>query len=266
MNNLKGVALIVIAGLLAGCAGSARQDYYVAMQIAASEKAKVQSARYDALSKMAASGDPGTSAAAVMAIALTEDNSVTPQYVESESLSWARVLANPLATLGLAGIQANVAMNASNNAADVQLASFEANKAIQLGQQSMVTDLGGQWSSAAAAGGTAVAELGVAGFNALNTAGQQNVDIATTGFDTVDNVATTGFGAAQVLGVTGMTSVESMGTVAVDGMNTMSADYNNTINGIINTNAATLQGVSTDYVSAIADINNTVNAILADTQ
>ena len=57
-----------------------------------------------------------------------------------------------------------------------------------------------------------------------------------------------------------------MGTVAVDGMNTMSADYNNTINGIINTNAATLQGVSTDYVSAIADINNTVNAILAGTQ
>ena len=47
-------------------------------------------------------------------------------------------------------IQCNVARNASDNAAKVQMASMSANAEIQLGQQQMVTDLGGQWSDAAA--------------------------------------------------------------------------------------------------------------------
>ena len=227
----------IFAGLLAGvvlsvgCA-STGNDYYAAVEKAAQANALASEAKYRALAQVAQSGDGQAASAAVMAIALSKDNSVVPQYVESNALKWAQVLSPTIGTLGLGMIQANVARNASDNAAKVQMASMSANAEIQLGQQQMVTDLGGQWSDAASVGGAAVVDVALAGFGALNTAGDQTVtlgvaglntadSIATTGFTTVGNVATTGMDNLNEMGQFGMTTVGAIGTHGMDTAETL---------------------------------------------
>ena len=216
----------IFAGLLAGvvlsvgCA-STGNDYYAAVEKAAQANALASEAKYRALAQVAQSGDGQAASAAVMAIALSKDNSVVPQYVESNALKWAQVLSPTIGTLGLGMIQANVARNASDNAAKVQMASMSANAEIQLGQQQMVTDLGGQWSDAASVGGAAVVDVALAGFGALNTAGDQTVTLGVAGLNTADSIATTGFTTADSIATTGFTTVGNVATTGMDNLNEM---------------------------------------------
>jgi len=231
MRKKLGLALAALV-LVSGCASNrAAQDYYSAMQAAASAKAQTDTARYEALSKMAAAGGEA-SVAATMAIALTQPSTITPQYVESSALKWAQILTPTIGTLGLGIVQAGVAKNASNNASQVQMASMASNQAIQLGQQDMVTNLGGQWASGAAASGQQLVDLGVAGFGALNTAGDQTValgtaglnsatTIATAGFTSNENIATTGFGTVESVSIAGMTGIVDTATIGMDNLNNM---------------------------------------------
>lgn len=292
---IKALTAVTFIGLLTACgANQARDDYYQSVAATAQAQAAQTEARYRALATVANSGDPGAATAATMAIALTSTQTVSPAYIESEALSWGKVLAMPVATLGGLFIQADVAKTASNNSKDVQLASYASNEAIQLGQQNMVTGLGAQWAEGAGASATALSELGVAGFNALNTAGDQTVEtaiagmtgmenVATVGFETVDSVATTGFGTASTLGVAGMVGIESvatagmtdlvtmgvagmdstltMGTIGIDGLGDMSVDYN-TLLGDINTNNNALVGdISTDYQAVISELNAIIDSL-----
>lgn len=231
MRKKLGLALVAVI-LVSGCASNkAAQDYYAAVQTAANAKAQTDTARYEALAKMAAAGGEA-SVAATMAIALTQPSTITPQYVESSALKWAQVLTPTIGTLGLGIVQAGVAKNASNNAAQVQMASMASNQAIQLGQQDMVTNLGGQWASGAAASGQQLVDLGVAGFGALNTAGDQTValgtaglntatTIATAGFTANENIAATGFGAVETVSLAGIQGVVDTATVGMDNLNDM---------------------------------------------
>ena len=231
MRKKLGLALVAVI-LVSGCASNkAAQDYYAAVQTAANAKAQTDTARYEALAKMAAAGGEA-SVAATMAIALTQPSTITPQYVESSALKWAQVLTPTIGTLGLGIVQAGVAKNTSNNAAQVQMASMASNQAIQLGQQDMVTNLGGQWASGAAASGQQLVDLGVAGFGALNTAGDQTValgtaglntatTIATAGFTANENIAATGFGAVETVSLAGIQGVVDTATVGMDNLNDM---------------------------------------------
>lgn len=250
MKLLKLAVGVLGLALVTGCANKAAQDYYLAMQQAAVANAQQSEARYRALATVASSGDQSAAIAATMAIAMTDDKTIAPQYIESQGLKWAQVLAAPVAAVTGMYIQADVAKNASDNAAAVQLANFRSNEAIQLGQQSMVTNLGSQWSATAAAGGQAVADLGVAGFNALNTAGGQTVElgtaglqtvgaVSTSGFDTINNVSTTGFESAVTLGQSGMTGIQGTAELGFGSVN----------------------GLVTDYTSVIQDYNATIEAI-----
>lgn len=270
----------IFAGLLAGvvlsvgCA-STGNDYYAAVEKAAQANALASEAKYRALAQVASSGDGQAASAAVMAIALSKDNSVVPQYVESNALKWAQVLSPTIGTLGLGMIQANVARNASDNAAKVQMASMSANAEIQLGQQQMVTDLGGQWSDAAAAGGAAVVDVAIAGFGALNTAGDQTVtlgvaglntadSIATTGFTTVGNVATTGMDNLNEMGQFGMTTV---GAVGMHGLDKTTELGKWGMEGIWTTNKDWLEYSTTsdtNFANIIADFNATIRQFGTD--
>ena len=231
MRKKLGLALVAVI-LVSGCASNkAAQDYYAAVQTAANAKAQTDTARYEALAKMAAAGGEA-SVAATMAIALTQPSTITPQYVESSALKWAQILTPTIGTLGLGIVQAGVAKNASDNAAQVQMASMASNQAIQLGQQDMITNLGGQWASGAAASGQQLVDLGVAGFGALNTAGDQTValgtaglntatTIATAGFTANENIAATGFGAVETVSLAGIQGVVDTATVGMDNLNDM---------------------------------------------
>jgi len=127
-SAFKALAAVALVGMLSACgANQARDDYYQSVAAAAQAQAAQSEARYRALATVANSGDPGAATAATMAIALTATPTITPQYIESEALSWGKALAMPVATLGGLFIQADVAKNASNNAKDVQLASYASN-------------------------------------------------------------------------------------------------------------------------------------------
>ena len=215
MNVVKLLFVLSATVLVSACASGARQDYYFAVQQTARAQAAQSEARYNALATIAKSGDEASKAVATMAIAMSKDATVAPHYIEDQALSWAKVLATPVATLGGLWIQSDVAKNASNNARDIQMASFASNEAIQLGQQNMVTSLGSSWAEGAAASGQQLVDLGVAGFGALNTAGDQTVALGTAGLNTADSIATTGFNTADSIATTGLATT---GAVAVAGM------------------------------------------------
>jgi len=277
------VSLMFSLTISTGCASSSGKDYYAAVNAAAAAQASASEARYKALAAVAQGGDGQAASAAVMAIALTQDKSIVPQYVESNALKWAQVLTPTVGTLGIGLVQANVAKNASNNAAQVQMASMASNQAIQLGQQDMITNLGGQWASGAAASGQQLVDLGIAGFGALNTAGDQTVTlgtaglnsattIATAGFTANENIATTGFGAVVdtatiglnnlndlgqfgmttvgAVGLAGMDNLTTLGTTGMENMLNLSLDYNDLIDSMNTTNADTL-------TTTLADANDT---------
>ena len=182
MKCLKMItAIFLISVVNVGCASASGGNYYEAVQKAAEAKAKVSEARYRALAQVASSGDGQAASAAVMAIALSNEDTIVPQYVESSALKWAQVLTPTIGTLGLGIVQANVAKNAANKAAEVQMASMQANADIQLGQQTMISNMGGQWADVAAAGGQATVDVALAGFGAFNTAGDQTVTLVSLG-------------------------------------------------------------------------------------
>ena len=298
MNYVK-LLFVLFAGLtMSACAGAgARTDYYLAVQQAAQAQAAQTEARYRALATIAQGGDPAAKAMATMAIAMNQEQTITPAYIEDSALKWAQVLATPVATLGGLWIQSDVAKNASNNAKEIQLANFASNEAIQLGQQNMVTGLGSQWAQTAAGS----ADLAIAGFNALNVAGGQtvelgiagldtadsianagftaNTDIAGLGFATADSIATTGIATVGAVGVAGFTQIgltaedgiNATGNVGLAGMNnlvtlgqsgftalnTMSADYNTLLDNVNTTNAGTLVDLNAAWGGALADANAT---------
>ena len=296
MRKKLGLALVATV-LVTGCAGNkAAQDYYAAVQTAANAKAQTDTARYEALAKMAAAGGEA-SVAATMAIALTQPSTITPQYVESSSLKWAQILTPTIGTLGLGIVQAGVAKNASDNAAQVQMASMASNQAIQLGQQDMITNLGGQWSAGAAASGQQLVDLGVAGFGALNTAGDQTVALGTAGLNTATTIATAGFTANEniatagitgvvdtaAVGITGvvdtatigmdnlndmgqfgMTTIGALGTAGMTNLLDMSSDYNQTlITTLADANDTNLEG-QTNFAQIIADMQATIDSMSAE--
>ena len=272
---MKKLIVAILAISLVGCASAAGTDYYGAMEKAAQAQAIANASKYEALAKLAQSNDPGAAAAAVMAIALTKDTPVIPQYVESSALKWAQVLTPTVGTLGLGLIQAGVSKNASDNATQVQMASFASNQAIQMGQQQMVTDLGGQWSATASAGGAAVVELGLAGFNALNNAGDQTVtmgtagitavtDVATVGFGTVDSVATTGMTGIVDVSTAGMTNLTSLGTTGMTLISDTGIAGMTALNTANTTNAGTISDIMQQYQSTISGLNTTIQQFGTD--
>ena len=112
------VIVIAITGLLvsvSGCSGQARQDYYDAVAVSSVAHSNTQQARYVALQRMAvsqgAAGDDTAAVAAVLAIALMRETTIQPAYIESEALSWGKVLAAPIAGITALAIQADVSNN-----------------------------------------------------------------------------------------------------------------------------------------------------------
>ena len=245
MSRTLKVVTLLVAVLRVGCA-TGGTEYYDAMRRAAEAQAAVSEARYDALSKLALSGDSGAASAAVMAIALTRDDTIVPQFIESDALKWAQVMVPSMTTLGGLWFQSDLAKTQSNNSKDIQLASFESQQAIQLGTQATYVGLAEQWATSGQANSEYLLDMGLAGFDALNIAGEQTQDVAIAGFESIENVSVTGF---TQIGTTAVAGFTQLGTVAMDGfdaLNAMSTNYNTTILGINDDWAAELRQLLTN--------------------
>ena len=243
-RTLKVVALIVTV-LTVGCA-TGGTEYYDAMRRAAEAQAVVQEARYDALSKLALSGDSGAASAAVMAIALTREDPIVPQFIESDALKWAQVMVPSMTTLGGLWFQTDLAKTQSNNSKDIQLASFESQQAIQLGTQATYVGLAEQWATSGQANSQYLLDMGLAGFDALNIAGGQTQDVAIAGFESLEEVSVSGFTQIGTTAVAGYTQLGTVATEGFDALNAMSTNYNTTILGINDDWAAELRQLLTN--------------------
>ena len=269
MSALVKVVTLLVTVLMVGCTTTST-EYYEAMRQAAEAQAYVQEQKFKALSQLAQSSDSGAASAAVMAIALTQEQPIIPQFIESDALKWAQVMVPSMTTLGGLWFQTDLAKTQSNNSKDIQMASFESQKAIQLGTQATYVGLAEQWANAGQANSSYLLDMGLAGFDALNIAGQQTQDVALGGFASLKDVSVAGFNAIEDVSVTGFTQIGTtavagftqLGTVAMDGfdaLNAMSTNYNTTILGINDDWAAELRQLLTNPLTNTTTTTTTTN-------
>ncbi len=118
MSIMQRLIIVIAACALSACAAPGYDQYLAAQQGIATARSNADIARYDALANIASKGDSAASVAAAMALAMGGN---TPQPViaapQNELLQWAGVLVPALTQAYAIGQSANVAINASNNAA-----------------------------------------------------------------------------------------------------------------------------------------------------
>jgi hypothetical protein len=127
------------------------------VQNAAIAQSKMMQARYDALGKIAGNGGEA-STAAVMALAMTSQNSIVPQPQKSEALQWAQVLSGPIAGLGSMWLSNDATKTMARYNKDTQISRIQAD-------QQNTTELYGLMGN----NSDNMMNLGLGGFNALNT-------------------------------------------------------------------------------------------------
>jgi hypothetical protein len=185
------LALLAVLVFLTGCASSTSQ-YYDAVQKTAEANARAVQAKFEALSKIASSGDGQAASAAVMALALTSTPNAQPLPQQSEAIQWASVLASPVTSLGMMWMQSDSAKTMARYNSKVDIARVTADAQTEQA-------LYGSFADISSAGFTAMGnvdytpfvngmvDLGTAGINGavtLGTAGfESNVTLGTAGFD-----------------------------------------------------------------------------------
>ena len=155
MKKLLTLGLLVLS--LGACTSTQTTEYYTAVQNAAIAQSKMMQARYDALGKIAGNGGEA-STAAVMALAMTSQNSIVPQPQKSEALQWAQVLSGPIAGLGSMWLSNDATKTMARYNKDTQISRIQAD-------QQNTTALYGLMGNNSAN----MMNLGLGGFNALNT-------------------------------------------------------------------------------------------------
>lgn len=246
---MKTITTALIAALLfvTGCA-STNSLYYESVQKTAEANARAAQAKFDALSKIASSGDGQAASAAVMALALTTTPNSQPIPQKSEAIQWASILASPVTSLGMMWMQADSAKTMARMNARVDLAQVQADAETQQA-------LYGSFSDISQAGFTAVSNvdytpfvdgmvtLGTTGMNGLVDMGDNLRDLGEAGFNANVDLGTAGITGVVDMGTAGITGVVDLGTVGYETMLTMDQGNNALING-----------VWSDYVTSIQEI------------
>ncbi len=123
---MKYLAIIPILALSA-CASTDYGQYAKAQSDIAAARAASDAARYKALAEIASKGDPASSVAAVMAIAIGGSQQQGQQQVaapqRSDALQWASIIIPGLTQAYAIGKSADVAINSSNNAMQTSVAT-----------------------------------------------------------------------------------------------------------------------------------------------
>lgn len=276
MKQLLGTNILTLC-LLTGCA-SATTEYYEAVEAAAQANAAASQAKFQALSAIAAAGDGQAASAAVMALALTQTPSISPVPQQSQAIQWASILAAPLTSLGMAWVQSDASKTMAKYNADVSLARVAATSQSNATLYSTFADMNQATADVGIAGlgaagtapdysdfidgmvtlGTAgitgAVDLGIAGFGA-------NTDIATAGMDGLTTLGTAGITGVVDIGTAGITSVVDMGTAGITGVTDVAIDGYDTLLELDGGNNALLDGIWTNYNTALTDILTNVPQI-----
>ena len=161
---MKIVGLILVV-FLVGCQ-TAGQEYYQAVERIAIAQSAAQQAKSEALSKIAASGDSSAAGSAVMALALMQspNTQVIPQ--QSAALEWSKAVLPVVGSLGAMWISSDAQKTTARHAMTSNLARIEqeGNKTTALYEL-----LGNNNDN--------MLDLGLGGFDAVNEAGAQSVEL-----------------------------------------------------------------------------------------
>ena len=248
---MKAILSILCAVLVAGCASSNTQ-YYEAVQKAAEANSAAAQSKFEALSKIAASGDGQAASAAVMALALTQTSTIQPIPQQSEAIQWASVLASPVTSLGMMWMQADSAKTMARYNSKAELARVAAeSKDNQALYDAFV--------NTASAGYSALGNVDytpfVDGMVTLGTAGIDGaVDLGTAGFESNVTLGTAGISGVVDMGTVGVNGVVDMGLAGIEGITDVSTVGFGTLLSLDNGNNDLLDGVWAEYTAAIAEI------------
>ena len=208
---MKAALLAVLFFTMVGCA-STNSLYYESVQKTAEANARAVQAKFDALSKIASSGDGQAASAAVMALALTSTPNAQPIPQKSEAIQWASILATPVTSLGMMWMQADSAKTMAQYNAQVDLARVQANSADNQALYGAFVNANAITGDVANTGLTALGNVDYTPFI------DGMVTLGTTGMGSLVDLGTAGFESNVQLGTAGITGVVDMGTVGVTGL------------------------------------------------
>lgn len=234
-------ALLAVLFFMVGCA-STNSLYYEAVQKTAEANARAVQAKFDALSKIASSGDGQAASAAVMALALTSTPNVQPIPQKSEAIQWASILASPVTSLGMMWMQADSSKTMARYNSQVDLAQVAADAQTQ---QALYGSF---------------ADISSAGLNAVG-----NVDY-TPFIDGMIDLGTAGIDGAVTLGVAGLDSNVTLGTAGITGVVDLGTRGYETMLIMDQGNNALTNSVWNDYVTSVEEImGNLPNVVCSAT-
>jgi uncharacterized lipoprotein YmbA len=233
---MKKLFSVVAVLILAGCASSNSQ-YYEAVQKAAEANSAAAQSKFEALSRIAASGDGQAASAAVMALALTQTPTVQPIPQQSEAIQWMSILAAPLSNVAALYLQNDATKALAKYNARVDMARISADASTEQA-------LYGAFVDTASAGYEAIGNVDYTPFI------EGMVTISTAGIDGVVDV-----------GTTGINGVLDMGTVGINGISDVSTTGFNTLLSLDQGNNDLLGGVWSQYTATISEIITNVPQI-----
>ena len=160
--KLLGLILIVF---ITGCQ-TAGMEYYQAVEKIAIAQSQAQQAKSEALSKIAASGDSSAAGSAVMALALMQSPNMQVIPQQSAALEWSKAVLPVVGSLGAMWISSDAQKTTARHAMTSNLARIE-----QEGQSTtaLYSLLGNNNDN--------MLNLGLGGFDAVNEAGAQSVEL-----------------------------------------------------------------------------------------
>ena len=223
---MKALAIVVLAVFVTGCASSSSQ-YYEAVQKTAEANALAHKAKFEALSKIAASGDGQAASAAVMALALTNTQSIQPMPQQSEALQWASVLAAPVSSLGMMWIQADSAKKMAEYNSQVDLARISAESADNQA-------LYGAFVNSHQVTGDVIGNIDYTPFV------DGMVTLGTAGIDGVVDLGTAGFEANTTISTVGLNNLTTLGTAGINGLINLNSDNNDLYDSVWSTYTTSL--------------------------
>ena len=160
--KLLGLILIVF---ITGCQ-TAGMEYYQAVEKIAIAQSQAQQAKSEALSKIASSGDSSAAGSAVMALALMQSPNMQVIPQQSAALEWSKAVLPVVGSLGAMWISSDAQKTTARHAMTSNLARIEqeGNKTTALYEM-----LGSNNDN--------MLNLGLGGFDAVNEAGAQSVEL-----------------------------------------------------------------------------------------
>lgn len=211
MKYMKTLGVLLAGGVLIGCSGQHRTDYYEAVALAAESHSLQNIARTNALAHMAATGDSSTKAAAVMALAMMKQETIRPAYIESEALSYTKALAAPIAGVAALVIQADLTNQTNKENNKTARAQISANSAEQTALFNALAEDG--------SGSNVTADLAITGLVEVANAGMTGIEsVSNTGMTGMENISDTGIAATVSVSDTGMTAMENISDTGIAGV------------------------------------------------